>query len=471
MWSECFSLKFFQAFFLPCIRLVGIQVTINLPFLISLYYIGRIGTSVSIDAFGLSVTFFSMTFTSILLGAQEQIGLKGAQYFAAGKNEKLIKIFWKSIYFSVFISFVYFVLTIYSFRILIFFNIQEVVARATSALLICTNPYLFFQGINQITQNYLSAQKITKPFTYMNVMAVVLILILARVFIIDLDYKEIGFAIAAGIQEFANFVYLFVYLGRNIKDFNYKPHFFNNLGKIKYIGTCFLTSLSFYGAFVAYECNTYYVALLHDPDQLASWIASTYPMSIFYFFNIGISFNIRNFIGHLIGEKDFKTARRHTKIYFFYIFVLSLLINVLQVVFRYEIARLFTANVKIQNLVAFNIILMTLHIFPTLMMYSLNSVLRLLDHDNFQFYCNVLLYPIMIIIVSYIFCFVLNLGVMGIILGFGLSRFVFILILLIKIFCFVDWKKMILNKKYSETENLSYDIDVEDEEEKKKLIN
>ena len=35
------------------------------------------------------------------------------------------------------------------------------------------------------------------------------------------------------------------------------------------------TSLIFYGSFFAFEANTYFSALLHDPDQLASWVASS----------------------------------------------------------------------------------------------------------------------------------------------------------------------------------------------------
>ena len=444
-----FSKKLFNEFCLPCLRLVGVQLTINLPFLISLFYIGRLNSAVSIGAFGLTVTFFSMFFTSILLGAQEHIGIKGAQYFTSGQEYKLIKIFWKSIYFTLLIWFIYFVLSLFSFRILIFFNIEEVVARATSNLLICTNPYLFFHGINQIIQNYLSAQKITKPFTKMNIMAAIIILIFSKIFILDLDYREIGFAIAAGIQEVCNFLYFVYYLIRNVKNFSFVPQFFNNSKKLAYICHCFFTSFSFYGAFIAYESNTYFAALLHDNDDLASWIASSYPISIFYFINIGISFNIRNLIGHKIGEKDFKGARSNTKIYFIYIFIFSLLINILQVVFRSEIASIFTNNEKIHALVSYNTILMTIHIYPTLMMYSLNSILRLLDYNKFQFYTNIVVYPIMVITLSYIMCFTMKLGVIGIIVGFGIAKYLFTIIMLIKIFFIVDWEKSVLDKVYS----------------------
>ncbi len=139
--------------------------------------------------------------------------------------------------------------------------------------------------------------------------------------------------------------------------------------------------------------------------------------------------------------------------------MLSLLINLIQVVFRFQIAYLFSNNNEIQNLVADNILSLTLHVFPTLIMYSVNSILRLLGHDSFQFYMNIFLYPIMIIVISYLFCFTMKLGVMGIILGFGLGRLFFIFFMLLKIFCFVDWKKNILMKKFLKEINVVHDCE------------
>ena len=129
-----------------------------------------------------------------------------------------------------------------------------------------------------------------------------MIIVFSRIFIIDLNFREIGFAYAASLQELSNTIYYIYYLYKR-EDFSFRPDFYNNSGKLKYCWKSFVTSFSFYGNFIAFEINSYFAALLHDPNKLAIWVSLTYTLSIIYFINIGISFNIRNLIGHQIGLK------------------------------------------------------------------------------------------------------------------------------------------------------------------------
>lgn len=80
--KNLFNWKNFSEFTFPCFNLIGIQITIFLPYFFSAFYIGQLADPVALGSFGIASTFLSMFFNSIILGAQEHLGMKGSTYFS-----------------------------------------------------------------------------------------------------------------------------------------------------------------------------------------------------------------------------------------------------------------------------------------------------------------------------------------------------------------------------------------------------
>ena len=74
--------------------------------------------------------------------------------------------------------------------------IDSNIAKITSDLIIKSIPFAYLHSFNNLTQNFLSAQKITHFFFTMNLVSVIVIFIFAKLFIITLNYRQTGFVIA-----------------------------------------------------------------------------------------------------------------------------------------------------------------------------------------------------------------------------------------------------------------------------------
>jgi len=67
--EQIFDWDKFKNFYQPTLNLIGVQITIYMPFLFSTIYVGRLGDAIAMSAFGLTSTFLAMFFNAVILGA------------------------------------------------------------------------------------------------------------------------------------------------------------------------------------------------------------------------------------------------------------------------------------------------------------------------------------------------------------------------------------------------------------------
>ncbi len=186
MWTEFLNFKIFKNFLSTSSNLIGVQLSICLPFIICTIYIGKLADPIALGAFGLTATCINMFFNSLILGIQENLGSKCSKFFTGQKKYKSInRLFWKSIFCALMLVLFFLVFSYFSYEILIAIDIQEVVAGPTAQLLMFSVPYIFVQAINQILQNLVSSQHLSDRLIYMNVISIALVFYLAKKFILD----------------------------------------------------------------------------------------------------------------------------------------------------------------------------------------------------------------------------------------------------------------------------------------------
>ena len=467
MISEIFSLKKLKNFLSMSISLIGIQWTVCLPYIICTLYMGQIQDPLPLAIFGLSCTFINVTFTSLILGIQETMGIRNTRYYSE-KNYRAMSItFYRSIIIAIFLVFIFVFLAFNSFKILSFLSIQKELAFRSSELLVKCIPYIFLQALNQIIENFISSQNISKPLMIINFVSILNVLIFGQIFFIYFDCRESSFAYTKIMHEAINLVIFIILLAKVVnKETLITPRFseiFHGFGT--YLKKSFVSILSYYGEFLNFECNTYFAALLHNVDELDIWIIITNYSVIYYFTSIGLGFSIRNLVGFKIGEKKVTEGKKDAKIYYFYVLCVSIVIIFLQNVYKTNIANIYTKNVNLLPNVEKNIFIYGFVIFPNFVIQSLGSLLRLNHLDKFQFVFNVIFYPLSGAIFSYFFCFTMGMKTRGLTLGFTLCKTLVVIIFAMKLFYYLDWEKAQKDYQNNKSRSILQLDDVEDIEE------
>lgn len=126
-------------------------------------------------AYGLALTFINVTFLSIILGLVENMGVHNSKYFGAEKYSKMIDYMGKTLFLSLIWFIIFIFLALHSHKILLFFDIEKEVALPTSILLKHCIPYCFFSMLNQLVENYLSSQHISKPLNIVNISSLIFV--------------------------------------------------------------------------------------------------------------------------------------------------------------------------------------------------------------------------------------------------------------------------------------------------------
>jgi Na+-driven multidrug efflux pump len=437
-----FSLHSLKDFWGPTSSLIAYQMSIGLPFVICGIMIGILGDSFSLGVFGLACTFVNMFFNSILNGITENLGVHCSQLFGSKDYNSMGSYFWKG-FVSVMVLIVLFVVaSFYSYEILTAIDVQDNVSYATMAMLKASIPYLIIQAINNLFVSYIASQSITKPLIYINSVSIFIVFIFAKYFIIDLNYKEIGFAYTKLIQEGANLIcYLFVLLMMTDKKALFLPSFsliFTDYWN--YLKRLFMTVLSFYGEFIGFEINTYFAALLHDISELALWCTLVNFTGIVFFISIGFSNAFRTFLGAYIGEKKFIKARTLSQQYLVYLGIFSFALIIPLLIFKYEIGFVYTGDELLSYRMADILVIYCINVFPTLAFYSVASIYRLLGYDNLLFNLATIVYPIMVVSSSFVLCFPFHMKVYGINLGFALSKVAVIWYMIYKLYNGLEWQ-------------------------------
>ncbi len=126
------DIREFKKFLWMTLSLVGMQWTICLPYFICILYIGTIKNPVPMAAYGITCTFVNLIFTSLLLGVQESMGVRTSKYFTAKNFKGMGKAFFESLFLSLTLATLFALLSLNSRKILLFLNIDSIVAIPTS---------------------------------------------------------------------------------------------------------------------------------------------------------------------------------------------------------------------------------------------------------------------------------------------------------------------------------------------------
>ena len=432
----------FTNFTITASTLVGYQLTLCMPFMICAIFIGRLGDSVSLSSYGLATTIINIGFSSFLMGIQESLGVVCSRLYGAKHYNEMWRYLWKSLIFVFIITILFHLFSIYVARILIAIRIEEEVSLSCGRLLRLVSISLYFQGANQMINNFLSAQHIAKPLFYLNIISIGIVYVFGSVFINHLGYAELGYGYIKICQEAFNFVYYIVVLIKHTDMSSFEAPSMHTIKKHlwDFLLLNIYTVMAFYGEFLAFEINTYYAALLHDVDALAAWVSYINFTGIHYFVAVGFGASIRNLVGKRIGELKVKQARDESISYLKYIGVFSVVVMIFQFIYSDAIAEIFTSKQIVTRLLTENIDMFTICVYFTLIIPGINTLYRVVGKDRFMFWANVVAYPLGNAILNYILGFYFNYGLRGINISFICCTMAMSTTLVLYLYFNIEWR-------------------------------
>lgn len=456
----------FSEFVKTSTPLIGSQLTLCIPVIISSVYIGSLGEAQSLAVFGMGMTYFYLLGLSLIISVNEVVGAECSKAFGARNYRRMAGYFKKGLVTLTGILGVYTILALYSATILTAVGIEKQLIEPCSRLIQLALPYQFFMALNLFIQTYLSAQGAVRYFNYLNIGSIILVSILGKLFILDWGYKEIGFVYFKFIQElfaFGFFVYLLLY--QSNKETLARP----SIHLITEDFTMFIKQIGYsimgaYGEFLAFEINTYLVARLNSIDELAVFVCTINSTLFVFYASLGISNAFRTSIGNCIGEGKIEEARSKSIAYFGYTFVLSMIITIAIFLFERPLALLFMNNESLVPMIVLNYRIYYLNIFPSLIFYAFLTLFRILDEYAYFFRFVAIYLPLMVAGCSFTLGYIIGLREPGIWLGFILVKITLTIVFLVKLYVKIDWRKNVGDKRerllseVRELSSLSFEI-------------
>lgn len=441
------SLRRFLVTFTPMLLLEIANVT---PYTACSIMIGYMGDPQAVASYGL-YNFFLNIVISPFMGSIVEVG---SVFFAKKFGEKdwagLIAYFWKTCLLTVPFLTGFAVVAFHSASILEGIGIESQVAKRTGRLInwaIITYPFSY---LTSIVQSYMLSQNIQNEFNVQSALSFPLMILTAKIFILDLEMNEVGIIPTFIVQDVFAAIYTAVIAIRSLDrraiglcDWEAVKGDFVFFAK-----KAMISAIGIFVDFLTFEFNTFLVTQLYNVDQLAIYVAWTSLSLVPYYMVGAATVAIRTNAGQLIGAGYHRRAKRETIAYFIYTAVTMTLVSVIVAFFAPEIARLFLDAPELAPQLTTAVYVTALLLFFTTGFYPTIAVLRLLNLDVYFMKMTVIVYFLLNGVLSSLLCFGFGLGAVGVVIGHEVSATLMVLLFFHKIFLKFDWSSVVEVKEH-----------------------
>lgn len=424
------------------IPLSAIQLAVAIGPFAAMIMIAQTGGPKSIGIMGLCNAFIFTVFMPITLTIIDVGGVYFSTNFGAKKYDDMIDYAYKTLLALFIVHIFWAILFYFSGPILVFIQVDPVIALPTGRLIWQSMFYLPFTNMNNFMMTYLSSQNVHKYFNRISLLSSFLTVSLCYYFIIKCDMVEMGFIPAKVIQESViSLVYLILVVFEAKKEcigwFNIKTLF---IGFGKFAKRVTISVISVMGEYISFEVNTYLAALLHNINDFAIWGAWSNAQIIPFLLSFAISNTFRTNIGQLIGAQEMIKARNESIAYCLYTFVFAGIISVTYWIFLDDVAAMFFTDPILAARLTYYMKVYLLFLFWNTMFYPSFTLFRLLKLDHYFVIVIAGIFPVIVIVVNTLLCFYFKFYLSGLIFGHVLVSSFMCAFCLYKIFFLHDWE-------------------------------
>lgn len=325
----------------------------------------------------------------------------------------------------------------------VYINQPELSAEYAAEYALLLLPGIFFGMQFEWTRRFLLAQGVYMPILYILMTTLVLHNINLLIFVTILDLKVKGVAIATAITYLTNFIAITLFIQFKVELIHRESWHFFNYDWIRRIDE-FLkygvpASLMLIMEWWSYEFLHIYAGWL-GLHELATWIIYFSILNVWFIFAFGTSYATSGLIGNSLGAGHAHKSKIYGFSTLLWIFVLSLSIVGLFLLFRYQLVRLYSNDPEVINIFISASFVFSVELFTDLFQGSMAGMLRGLGFQKNATIANFISYWIIMLPLSYIFAFHWNMGLMGVWLGVPIGSSILLLSYLVMIFR-ASWRK------------------------------
>lgn len=405
--------------------LVGFNNFLDLiPFTFTYLLIVRTSNDLEISSLTVTITCY-LFFFGYLNGMQEAMNIRCSKFFGAKDKEGFSASMFRFIIVNTVLVSMSILLVLGSKKLLLACNIAPVLAGNVSDLLYWTLAAKIIETYSNLMKSMLMSQKHFKPFFYLNLTTLFVFLAGDYVFIYLMKLRLLGFVYALTLKIIFEF-FVLVYFILTKFDMSYLRCV--SLGKlceeffveIKFI---FFVSFSMYFEVIGFTITDIFIARLGQVKYIIAWGLAIDISMYFIKFIFATNMSLRTYTSIEIGKKDPEGYQAKKKKCFqyglFFIFIESLAIILLAPV----LSRMYTNDEEVIALLEPLIYLFGLIIYIDFFLFNLSTLLRTIEREFIQFILGTCVNPVLVVIGSYTFIYVLDLNVIGARLSFFVSEF------------------------------------------------
>ena len=438
------SIPSFKRYLDTFIPLLTLEIAVSVPYVANSAFLGSLGDPEPIAIYGLSNFFLNVVMSPFMYGVIEVGGVMFAKKFGEKDYRGMINYFYKTVIAMIPVLCFYAFMAIYSDKFFWALGIEEPLASKSAYLVKMTLFYYPLSYFTYLLQTYLMSQNIQKQFMPLNLITIVLCLFFGKLFIVDLNYREVGIIPVKCILEVTNFIYVIAVM---IKYGNRETLGVISIEEAKigldiFLKKVLCTSIGTFADHGTYEFNTFLVAQLKNVQHLAVYVSWTAITLVQYFICLAMNSTIRTNVGHILGSGSPRKAREEAIAYYFYSFCLAYIYAFCLAYFAYDIARIYINNEEIVPDLVKTLYIVCAFMFTAMMIYPTFGLLPLLNLEAYLMQMTVSVFIVLNAILSSTMCFVFGWGVIGVVLGHTLSVAVMVVLFLYKIFFNHDWTEL-----------------------------
>ncbi len=211
---------------------------------------------------------------------------------------------------------------------------------------------------------------------------------------------------------------IFIYLRKRCKAslilYDQRVHNFKEF--YDYLLMCISSGIQNYGDYIGYELIILFGSFLNTESFIATVIALNYANVIGYIY-VGFTYPLSHFVAAFLGTSDYKMYHHTIQIFYKIFFGLALVFGFITIFYSSEISGIYSRNTEVIALDSLFLKIWGIGLVFDIFNMMLQGILRGVGKQNLVSIWNIIVCFVWMIPSSFIFCFVLKLGIVGLYSG------------------------------------------------------
>jgi len=170
-----------------------------------------------------------------------------------------------------------------------------------------------------------------------------------------------------------------------------------------------------YAEFIGFEINTWMAGITHDQDQISAFVSWVNVTNIVFAIGLGCGNVSRINISNYVGEKRFVEATNLTTFYVFAVGVIGIIFFAVILVLKHSISGIYTNLPEVTHWLDTIFMIYSIGAFVEIMMGTLCTIMRVANRTGQVIILVIICFIFQLTIQSYLFCFTLGMGVVGLV--------------------------------------------------------